>query len=143
MASWSSFDEFESIIKSYTPSYGEGNIMSEQIVTAINKLIYKWFNDGDVYDNRYFMQGWCNDLSSYANWLYEYVNLTELDEIETVKGDEEYSNLLFKVARKCLNEDYLKQYKKEPRKGSIYEATGPFEFSEYEEDEDGEDEYED
>ena len=103
MASWSSFDEFESIIKSYTPSYGEGNIMSEQIVTAINKLIYKWFNDGDVYDNRYFMQGWCNDLSSYANWLYEYVNLTELDEIETVKGDEEYSNLLFKVAKKCLN----------------------------------------
>ena len=82
------------------------------------------------------MKGWCNDISSYANWLYEYINLTELDEIETVKNDEEYSNLLFKVAKKCLNEDYLKQYKEEPRKGSIYEATGPFGFSEQEEDED-------
>lgn len=129
MASWSSFEEFESIIDSYTPARGEGNTMAEQIVTAINKLIYKWFNDGDVYCNSYFMQGLCNDISSYANWLYEYINLTELDEIETVKNDEEYSNLLFKVAKKCLNEDYLKQYKEEPRKGSVYEATGPFEFS--------------
>jgi len=43
MASWSSFVEFESIIDSYTPARGEGNTMAEQIVTAINKLIYKWF----------------------------------------------------------------------------------------------------
>ena len=75
--------------------------------------------------------------------MYEYAKLTELDEIETIKDDEEYSNLLFKIAKKCSHEDYLKQYKEESRKGSIYEATGPFEFSEQEEDEDGEDEYED
>lgn len=129
MASWSAFNEFDGIYGQYLPSRGEGDTMASQIVTAICKLVYKWFNDGDVYDNRYFMNGWCNDLSSYANWLYEYINLTELDEIETVKDDEEYSNLLFKIAKKCLNEDYLKQYEEEPRKGSIYEATGPFEFS--------------
>ena len=134
MASWSAFNEFDGIYGQYLPSRGEGDTMASQIVTAICKLVYKWFNDGDVYDNRYFMNGWCNDLSSYANWLYEYINLTELDEIETVKDDEEYSNLLFKIAKKCLNEDYLKQYEEEPRKGSIYKATGPFEFSEYEED---------
>lgn len=139
MASWSAFDEFDGIYDQYLPSRGEGDTMASQIVTAICKLVYKWFNDGDVYDNRYFMNGWLNDLSSYANWLYEYINLTELDEIETIKDDEEYSNLLFKIAKKCLNEDYLKQYEEEPRKGSIYEATGPFEFSEYEEDEEEED----
>ena len=80
MASWSAFDEFDGICDQYLPSRGEGDTMASQIVTAINKLIYKWFNDGDVYDNSYFIQGWCNDISSYANWLYEYINLTELGE---------------------------------------------------------------
>ena len=53
MASWSAFDEFDGICDQYLPSRGEGDTMAEQIVTAINKLIYRWFNDGDVYDNSY------------------------------------------------------------------------------------------
>lgn len=126
MASWSAFDEFDDIYDQYLPSRGEGDTMASQIVTAIYKLVYNWFNDGDGDIYRYFVNGWFNDLSSYASWLYAYTNLTELEEIATIKNNEEYSNLLFKIAKKCLNEDYLKQYEEEPRKGSIYEATGPF-----------------
>ena len=64
---WGSFNKFEDIIHKYMPAMGEGETLASQAVTAINKLIYKWYNDGDVYDNRYSLQGWANDLSSYAN----------------------------------------------------------------------------
>ena len=68
---WSYFDKFDGIIDKYLPTKGEGETKATQIVTAINKLIYKWYNDGDVFDNTYHLEGWANDLSDYANWLYE------------------------------------------------------------------------
>ena len=92
MASWSSFDIFEDVIEKYMPAKGEGKTMASQIVTAVNKLIYKWFNDGDIYDNNYFLTGWCNDLSSYANWLYEYANVQELDAIKDCHTEEDYED---------------------------------------------------
>ena len=47
----SAFDKFEPIIDKYMPDIGEGDSLASQMVTAVNKLIYKWYNDGDVYDN--------------------------------------------------------------------------------------------
>ena len=47
--------------------------MASQLVTAVNKLVYKWYNDGDVYDNIHSLDNWANDLSSYANWPYKYI----------------------------------------------------------------------
>ena len=74
---WDYFDKFEPIINKYMPDRGEGETMASQIVTAVNKLVYKWYNDGDVYDNTYILEGWANDLSDYANWLYKYVPKTQ------------------------------------------------------------------
>lgn len=65
--SWSYFRRFDEIIDKYLPASGEGENMASQIVTAVNKLIYKWYNDGDVYDNTGYLEGWANDISDYAN----------------------------------------------------------------------------
>lgn len=46
---------YDEVIELYLPDRGEGKTKATQIVTAVNKLIYKWFNDGDVYDNTYHM----------------------------------------------------------------------------------------
>ena len=145
MINWSEFDQFEPICDKYLPASGEGDSMATQIVTAITKLVYKFYNDGDVFDNTYALEGWANDLSSYANWLYIFINLKELDEIIHITTEDEYSVLLFKIANKCMNEEYLEQYKDEPKKGSIYDCDGPFMFANNEEsdddyyDDDGED----
>ena len=45
---WGYFNKFEDTIDKYMPSSGEGETMASQIATAINKLVYKWYNDGDV-----------------------------------------------------------------------------------------------
>ncbi len=137
---WSYFDKFKEITNKYLPDEGEGETLASQIVTAINKLVYKWYNDGDVYDNvNSGMQGWANDLSSYANWLDKYCDRAAriLNSIYACSDDDTYEGILKALADKCLNPEYLATLENEPKQGSIYDCDGQYEFSEYSE----EDEY--
>ena len=136
---WDYFDQFETIVNKYMPDRGEGETMASQIVTAVNKLIYKWYNDGDVYDNTHGLQGWANDLSDYANWLYKYVPKTQytLDLIEEVSTEGGYEEILQLLADLTLNEKFLSKYTDEKCLGSIYNCNGPFKFIDsYDNDED-------
>lgn len=126
---WDYYNKFDALNKLYLPDEGEGDTMASQIVTAINKLVYKWYNDGDVYDNTHHLEGWGNDLSSYANWLYNHAEGTRtiLNSIFDVYDDSDYEDLLKKLTDLVLNEEYLKKYDKSTI-GSIYEEEGPFKW---------------
>lgn len=128
--SWNDFDKFEEIDEKYLPSKGEGETVATQIVTAVTKLVYKWFNDGDVYDNTYYLSGWCNDLSSYANWLYDNAEGASeiLDRIKNISSDHEYEKLLYDLCELTLNFKYLAKYEVQDRVDSIYNCDGPFQF---------------
>lgn len=133
MKEWNAFDRFETVIDKYMPLTGEGETVASQIVTAVNKLIYKWYNDGDVFDNTYAMEGWCNDLSSYANWLYAHTDDETneiLDGIERCMDDGDYEDLLYELAKHLLNEDYLERVSNMCKAGSIYKCDGAFKFVE-------------
>ena len=126
---WNYFDKFKDINQEYLPDRGEGETLASQIVTAVNKLIYKWYNDGDVFAN---LEGWANDLSSYANWLYKYApgkTQTILKNIYGMNETSDYEYLLKELADYCLNEDLLQSLKTD-KQGSIYRCDGPFEFNE-------------
>ena len=137
---WDYFDKFTPIVNEYIPDQGEGETMASQIATAVNKLVYRWYNDGDTYD---YVNGFIGGLSTYANWLYKYVPETRniLDSITNVYNDDEYENILKRLADLTLNEEFLWEYSTESMKNSIYECDGPFSDEEYWED--GEDEYSD
>ena len=142
---WSYYKKFKDILDKYMSNQGEGDTLASQIVTAINKLVYKWYNDGDVFDNVHSgLSGWANDLSSYANWLYKYCEEAKpiLYNIYGMGDESDYETLLQELADACLNEEFLKEFEK-PKQGSIYNCDGPFEFSEYSEDEEEEDYYND
>jgi len=140
---WSYYDKFEDLVNKYMPDQGEGETFASQIVTAVNKLIYKWYNDGDVFDNvNSGLNGWANDLSSYANWLYKYApgDVPQiLKRIYDITEEDDYEVLLRELADYCLNENFLDSLEKS-KQGSIYDCEGPFEFNEHWDDED-EDEY--
>ena len=142
---WSYFDKFDGICDKYLPWEGEGETIASQIVTAVCKLVYKWYNDGDVFDNTHYMDGWCNDLSSYANWLRKYTNAGYiLDSIENVLNDEEYEQMLADLADTLMNEELLAEMAEKEKVGSIYDCNGPYKFVEnWEEDEDEDDYWED
>lgn len=130
---WDEFDKFEEVIDKYMPVSGEGETLASQIVTAVNKLVYKWYNDGDVYDNVHGgLSGWCNDLSSYANWLSEYANVGFiLGRIEECYTDCEYEELLYELACTLLDDEYLAIENERPKVGSIYKCDGEFKFEEH------------
>ena len=143
---WSYYDKFEDLINKYMPDEGEGETLASQIVTAVNKLIYKWYNDGDVFDNvNSGLNGWANDLSDYANWLYKYAPGDAPSILKNIYGmgdESDYETLLKELADNLLDENLLSSLEK-AKQGSIYDCDGPFEFSEYdEEDEDEWDDYE-
>lgn len=134
MVEWKEFDNISKVTDKWLPLQGEGNNMATQASTAINKLVYRWYNDGDVYDNRYSLEGWWNDLSCYANWLYNKLNMVELRMIESITSEKEYEDILFTVASK-LTREYMESLEKKPKTGSIYTEEGPFEYIEYDEEE--------
>lgn len=124
------FDEFSSITDKYLPSIGEGDTMATQIVTAVVKIIYRWFNDGDVYDNTYHLEGWENNLSSYANWLSIHAKGTEeiLSRIKGCHGAQAYEDILYNLAEFTLREDYLSEYSARENVGTIYKCDGVYRF---------------
>ena len=142
---WGYYDRFKGIDEKYLPDCGEGDNMATQIVTATSKLVYKWYNDGDVYDNQYSMEGWCNDLSSYANWLFYYAKGTDviLNRIKECISDAGYEYILKDLIDLTNTEEYLKEYEKQKKVGSIYDCDGPYRFVEEDEDDWEEEEDED
>lgn len=133
---WDYYDKFEKITDKYMPVRGEGETKASQIVTAVNKLVYKWYNDGDVFDNTYYLSGWCNDLSSYANWLEKYTEASRI--LHGILGcftESDYEELLKDLADKLLDEEYLIKQNEIEKLGTIYKCEGKFKFEEsYEED---------
>ena len=118
---------YSKLNKDYLPSTDEGTNLAEQLVTATNKLIYKWYNDGDV------IAGDGNDLTNYANWID--MNFKETQSIfvnaETIynSDDEDYLNLvLIPLIEFVFDEDRLKEFSKCECKGSIYNCGGRFEY---------------
>ena len=135
MIGWDYYDSFDRQMIEYLPDRGQGETMATQIVTAVTKLVYKWYNDGDVYDNTGMLSGWANDISDYANWIAKYTDVKNiLDGVFTATADE-YEVILKKVADRLLDLEYLEQMNKIPAKGDIYDCAGDYHFVEEEEDE--------
>lgn len=128
MIGWTKFVRFNTILDKYMSDYGEGDNMASQITAAINKIIFKYYNTGDIFDTTYNLLGMFEDLSDYANWLYINAKITELDEIKIIKTEEEYEELLYKIASKYLTDGFLSQYKDKPAVDSIYKMKGPFKY---------------
>lgn len=133
------FEKFDRVIGMYLPRRGQGETKATQICTAVNKLIYKWYNDGDVYDNTHYIEGWFNDLSSYANWLEKYADCGDiLSEIDSCWDGNDYEDILVRLADRCLDEEYLEKMNAEPAVGSIYDCEGRYRFEEYSEEDEEE-----
>ena len=120
-------DALEPLVKKYVAPSGEGTNMATQAMTAVNKLIYMWYNNGDVYDCTNRKYAWGNKIESYANWLYKYTQCEDiLDAVRDCHSDEEYEEILENLAYEFLNPNYLEYLEKMPKVDSIYTCEGPF-----------------
>lgn len=127
------FDQYDDIVDTYLPDRGEGSNAASQAVAAANNIIYGYYNNGDCYDNTYYLEGGYNDISSYANWLYRYLGLRPLlDRIQTAKTEDAYEQILARLAKVVFNETTLQKVLAKYGNdivGSIYSCDGPYSFS--------------
>lgn len=138
--SWSYYDndQVKEVEAKYLPRDGEGETFAQQIMTAISKLIYRYYNDGDRYDG-YALGG--ENMTNYANWLYKYVPGADQILEKTKMDADSYEEVLKELNDKYLNFEYLDKIQSESTKGSIYNCDGPFYFEEDDYDEDEEEWY--
>lgn len=139
---WGYFDkpDFEKINNEYLPDYGQGDTMANQIVTAVNRLVYKYYNDGDVYDNHWFTglyEDGTNDLSDIANWLRKNVKEVKstLLEVHECTSESDYEDILKELADTLLTDSVLSRYSDKKATGSIYDCNGIFSVEETDYDE--------
>lgn len=145
--SWDYFSkpEFKKILNEYLPDYGEGHTMANQIATAVNRLVYRWYNDGDVYDNHWYGMNYydfTNDLSDVGNWLSKNVKDVRgtLLAVHGCDSESDYEDILKNIADTLLNDSVMSRYSDRAAVGSIYNCNGPFSVEEDYEDRDYEDE---
>ena len=138
---WNYYDKFDGVNQKYLPRNGEGDTMATQLVTAVNKLVYRYYNDGDVYDNVHSgLVGWANDLSDYANWLWKHIPESKkiLEKVFDMPGTDGYEEILKELADTLFDEKVINKYEENLTSGTVYDCDGPFEFEEddYEEEDD-------
>ena len=92
------------------------------------------------------LEGWANDLSDYANWLWENTDANEiLEKVFICYNNSDYEDLLQELTDKLMDAEFLEKMNAEEKVGTIYKCDGKFQFVEYEEEEDDwedEEEYE-
>lgn len=141
---WKNYNIYDEVNDKYLPPQGEGDSLATQIVTAINKLVYRYYNDGDVYDNTGWLDGY-EDISSYANWLRTQLPFDVgfiMDRVFDCSKSE-YEDLLWDLTELCLDSSLLDWAASQPKKGSVYDCDGPYAIVEYEDDDEEYDEDDD
>ncbi|MDR2571811.1 MAG: hypothetical protein LBD23_16155 [Oscillospiraceae bacterium] len=133
---WDYYDKITKLNKKYLLPTGEGETIATQTTTAVNKLVYKWYNDGDVFDNTANLKGWANDLSSYANWLYKHKPETQpiLDRIYEINTKNQYEILLKDLTDTLMDKQKLSDDDIKQKISSVYKEDGNFRYANYCED---------
>lgn len=127
--SWKYFEKFGPVLNKYMPERGKGTTIAAQTATAVNRLVSKWFQNGDIYDNvRTVLYGGLNDLSPCANWMYKHRPESRdiLNRIPRCCSYHDYEDLLAALADLLLDEQSLELYMQVPSQDSIYDCRGPF-----------------
>ena len=133
--SWDDVDEYAKVLDQYLPDIGEGDTMASQVATAVSRIGYRWFNDGDTI--------WTDECQSCADWLYENIRGADRvisalnkqpfagepsldDDIDNDDGrySDIYGDKLKKLFDISVNLD-LKGLNEEPAVGSVFDCEGP------------------
>ena len=89
MSNWGHLSEtdnakFEELCDKYLPAWGKANTLGGEILRAINRIVYRYYNDGDTidwyYGGDYNLLRACDTfLNMYCPAYYSLSNINELE----------------------------------------------------------------
>ena len=121
--------KYYDVLSQYLPDTGEGDTMVTQLSTAVNRIVYRWFNDGDTI--------WTEECQSFADWLWQ--NIARIDAViddmnqymfagspyiedRTLSGI--YEDCLKEILDIAADRDLLNDLDSRPANGSVYDCEG-------------------
>ena len=150
---------FDEATEAYMPSTGEGDSMLTQLLVAANRIIRKWYEDGDVIDTCNGL-GWESDISGSANWIDKYAPAmlsAPFKRVFDCCSNQEYQEQIIDPFKASLDKYFesgeWRKLLNAPKRGNAYNEKGIYEFNifqtyefaepdeDYEDYEDDEDEY--
>lgn len=120
-------DKYYEVLTQYLPDTGEGDTMATQLATAVDRIVYRWFNDGDTI--------WTDECQPFADWLWE-----NIDGIDTVIDDMNqymfagfpyikdltfrgiYENCLKRILDIATDRELLNSLDSRPLEGSVFDS---------------------
>ena len=129
--------EFEAWYDKYVPACGECNTLAGEIIRAINRLVYRWYNDGDTVDR-------------YGGNVYNHNRACDTFLCENVKGyvtlsgvgEFDFEDAVCKRLKFVY--DYLKEHSELYETPNTEDCTDNAHYEPWEEDEDDwDDEFDD
>lgn len=125
----SDIDKYYEVLTQYLPDTGEGDTMATQLATAVDRIVYRWFNDGETI--------WTDECQPFADWLWQ-----NIDGIDAVIDDMNqymfvgfpyikdwtfrgiYENCLKKILDIATDRDLLNDLDSRPKEGSVFDSQG-------------------
>lgn len=119
-------DEHKRIFEKYLPTYGQGITMATQTVTALYNVLCEYIKSGEMFDRRRLEQ---EAEADPANWLYihgddatQYI----MDDVSKCIEQEDYEELLARLAGHICNADDLEALDKVHTRGDVTDCPGRF-----------------
>ena len=79
-------DKLEALFDEYVPGTGKSDNLGGEIIRAVNKIIYRWYNDGDVYFAGYGKET-CGPAAKFLASLYDDDDHEYLEELSDLLVD--------------------------------------------------------
>lgn len=122
---------FEAVTDEYMPRSGEGDNKLTQLLVAANKIIYRWYNDGDVIDSSTGLS-LGDDISGSANWIDKYMPslAKSFKNVYDSFNDDTYEKTVIipfeKTLEKYFSTEDWKKLLSEPKVGNAYRESGEY-----------------
>ena len=107
------------------PSSGKSDTIAGELIRAIVKIIYRDFNDGDMFYTGYGIESSCGNAASF---LMQYENDMWYDDFDDIRDrqleDDEYTNAIYAIAKNIIEYIYENRY-------LVYEPNTKYDYLKY------------
>lgn len=116
MVLWSEYDQFEDILNQYLPDVGQGDSKASQAVVCVNALVYAFYNESDTSSTQ---------VQKCSKWLKDNIPIARkyVEKLEDAESMNDYSDALYALADRILDNRALPVLAKQPAVGDVYSST--------------------
>lgn len=115
----------DTLFDALVPSSGKSDTVAGELIRAIVKIIYRDFNDGDLFYTGYGIESSCGNAASFLMQYEDDMWYDDFDEIRDSRlEDDSYTDAIYAIAKKIIEYIYDNNY-------LVYEPNTKYDYLKY------------